>query len=279
MSESEITEFVRKYRAIIIFSNQRTGSTSLMNWFIRDHKKYTQYDKMYEAVQALGYEVYESNNAEIFDIDIGVFRDVVFQYNKDKNIEKLELAIKTIMSFRPSFRIINEYLPLEISQIISNYINYFHYSAIFLHRRKTIERLLSLWFSLKTDIYHPTNSEKIAKFKTDKKKIPKIDVKFLIDNQKQVNDANVKIWEILRKAGCRYVAISYEDLYSDMSDSTILHICFRWLFYQVWDFTEIKQKGKMNLNKYYYEMKGIEELEQALEKIDKPNFANMHVDV
>ena len=277
MSESEITELVRKYRAIVIFANQRTGASRLMTWFKKEHNKYTQYEEMFKAVTDLGYTVNDdAYNDEYFDEKNGLFKDVILQYNKDRDIEKLELAIKTIMSFRPSFKIINEYTLFEVAQTISKYINYFHYSAIFLHRRKSLQRLLSLWFAHKTGAYTPEQAKKIVKKKI---KPLTLDVDYLINEQKKCNQSNIKIWETLRRAGCRYVAISYEDLYSDMADSTILHICFRWLFYQVWDFTEIKQSGKMNLDKYYYEMKGIEELEQALEKVDKPNFGNMHVDV
>ena len=277
MSESEITELVRKYRAIVIFANQRTGASRLMTWFKKEHNKYTQYEEMFKAVTDLGYTVNDdAYNDEYFDEKNGLFKDVILQYNKDRDIEKLELAIKTIMSFRPSFKIINEYTLFEVTQTISKYINYFHYSAVFLHRRKSLQRLLSLWFAHKTGAYTPEQAKEIVKKKI---KPLTLDVDYLINEQKKCNQSNIKIWETLRRAGCRYVAISYEDLYSDMADSTILHICFRWLFYQVWDFTEIKQSGKMNLDKYYYEMKGIEELEQALEKVDKPNFGNMHVDV
>ena len=43
---AKIDDHVRKYRAIIVFANQRTGSTSLIEWFVKEHKKYTDYDKI-----------------------------------------------------------------------------------------------------------------------------------------------------------------------------------------------------------------------------------------
>ena len=265
MSESEITEQVRKYRAIIIFANHRTGSNTLLRWFVKDHKKYTDYDGLVQSVKDLGYSV-DGNILEsdtIFDSKVGVFKDVINQYHKDKNLEKLELAVKTIMAFRPSFTIINEDTDIELIQIISKFINYYHFSAIFLYRRKAINRLLSLWF----------NANK------SKKKTPAIDVDYLINNEKTVIEKNKEVWSVLQQAWCRYVALSFEDMYSEMADSTILHITFRWIFYNLWDFTELKQTGKSNLDKYYYEIKGIDKLEKAVDELPRPTFSNMHVDV
>lgn len=265
---AEIDDHVRKYRAIIVFANQRTGSTSLVNWFIKEHKKYTDYDKIIQSIKDLGYSVNEHDweySNEIFDIRVGIFKNVILEYRKNKDATKLELAIKTIMSFRPTFKVINEHTDIEVIKLISKYINYYHYSAIFLHRRKTLERLLSLWFFMN--------------YKDSKENIPAIDVNSLIEREKTCIKSNKEVWEVLRKAGCRYVSLSFEDLYGNMSDSTILHISFRYLFYNVWDFTELKENGKLNLNKYYYKMKGIEELKESLNDLERPTFSNMHVEV
>jgi len=265
---AEIDDQVRKYRAIIIFANQRTGSTTLIRWFTKEHKKYINYDKIIESVKDLGYSVNEddwSRSNEIFDVDIGVFKNVILEYQKNKDATKLELAIKTIMSFRPTFKVINEYTDIEVIKLISKYINYYHYSAILLHRRKTFERLLSLWF--------------MENYKDSKENIPAIDVDWLIEREKLCIKINKEIWELLRKVGCRYISLSFEDLYSSMADSTILHISFRYLFYNVWDFTELQQIGKLNLNKYYYKMKGIEKLKESLNDLERPTFSNMHVEV
>lgn len=270
MSEdiAEIDDKVRKYRAIIVFANQRTGSTTLVEWFSNEHKKYIDYDKIVQSIKDLGYDADENdwkNSNEIFDIHVGVFKNVILEYQKNKDVTKLELAIKTIMSFRPTFKIINEHTDIEVIKLIAKYINYYHYSAIFLHRRKTLERLLSLWFFIN--------------YKDSKENIPAIDVNLLIEREKSCIKSNKEIWEVLRKAGCRYVSLSFEDLYSNMSDSTILHISFRYLFYNIWDFTELKENGKLNLNKYYYKMKGIEKLKESLNDLERPTFSNMHVEV
>ena len=163
---SEITTGVRKYRALVIFANQRTGSSNLTDWFHAQHKIYTDYTGLIEAVKRLGYRVdSDYGDHEILDRKTGLFKHVTLEYleakktNPKKALLKMELFIKTLMSFRPTFKVISEWTPIEVSELIIKYLNYYHYSCILLYRRRTLERNLSLHFSFTTGVYNPADAK------------------------------------------------------------------------------------------------------------------------
>jgi hypothetical protein len=255
--EKPIDDNVRNYRALIVFSNRRCGSASVVKWFLTEHNKYILWDQMKENVTKLGYKVQDSNLTEIFNKG-GCFEDVITQYKKDGDIQRLQETLDVIMAYRPTFRIIIEELNWDVVERIVHFINPYHMSALMVHRKKSFDRMLS-W------MYHFNNK--------------KIDVKKAVAITHEVNDVNSRLWELFKRAGCRFGAAPFEDLYGRMSDSTILHIIFRWLFYRIWDFTAMKETGAENLDKYYHEMKGVDRLEKALAEIKRPTFSNIHIDV
>ena len=298
---SEITPEVRNYRALVIFTNQRTGSSNLCEWFYKDHCKYTDYDGLVQAVQKLGYTVnYEGQRGidekndykshEILDEGLGLFRHVIQKYQKQKQknskkaLEEIEVFIKTLMSYRPTFKVMTEYTPIEICKLIIKYINYYHYSSLLLYRRKPFDRCKSLHFSLSTEIYSPLDFlDAVDTVKKLNNKEFNLDlnveqIRSLVYKQKLANKNNIEIWNTLKTAGCRYASVSYEDLYGSLHDSTILHMTFRWLFYTIWDFQPLRENGKMKADKYY-DVKGIDKLKEELNKLENPTFSNLHVEV
>ena len=294
---SEVTSVVRKYRSLVIFTNQRTGSSRLHEWFWQEHKKYTDYDGLNQAVTNLGYVVREggfsdevTHQHEIIDEWNGIYGHPIQVYQKEKQknpkkaLAKVEIFIKTLMAYRPTFKVMTEYTPVEICKLIIKYLNYYHYSTLLLYRRKSLDRCKSLHFSLSTKIYSPLDDpNEAAKVKKLNKNKFNLDlntkqINNLIDNQKLVNKNNAEVWATLRTAGCRYASVSYEDLFGSLNNNTILHMTFRWLFYNVWDFEPLKEKGKMKADKYY-NVKGIDKLKLKLDKLDNPTFSNLHVKV
>lgn len=289
---SEITPQVRNYRALIVFTNQRTGSSNLTNWFLQEHRKYIDYDGLYQTVKKLGYKVDEQSmhQYEILDAWHGPFKDVFQIYRKEKKkdsknaLKKVEVFIKTLMSYRPTFKIMTEYTPIEICSLVIKYLNYYHYSALLLYRRKAFERCRSLHFSLSTDIYSPLHfpdvKNKVKKLNNNEFNLDLDSTKInnLFEIQKRVNEKNIEVWNLLKTAGCRYASVSYEDIYGSLNDSTILHMTFRWLFYTIWDFQPLKETGKVGADKYY-NVKGIDVLKAELTKLDNPTFSNLHVEV
>lgn len=286
---SEITTGVRKYRAIVIFTNQRTGGSNLTEWFQCQHKIYTDYTGLVKAINRLGYSVnYKDENDytdhDILDEKTGLFKSVIIRYlrekktNPEKALLKIELFIKTLMSFRPTFKIVSECTPIEISQLVIKYLNYYHYSCILLYRRRSLERNLSLHFSLSTNVYNSDDAKKWDPKVKPTKPITEKELKILIDSQKNVNEINKQIWTMLKPSRSRYAAVSYEDIYGKHHDSAILHIVFRWLFYSVWDFDKLLQNGEQQ-TKQHYNVEGSEKLKEELAKLNYPRFTNLHVEV
>lgn len=274
-----IEKSVNAFRSLVLFANKRTGSVTTIKWFHNTHKNYINYYKMTKAIEKLGYKI--NNNSELYNLltEDGMFYDVIEKFNKDKDIEKLNLAIKTILSYRPTQRIIIEELPAEAISIISEYANEFHTSILFLTRKNRLQRLLSLWCAEKTGV---STFEDSINFNYKKFKIPELDIAYLIKKENDIIYKNKKTWEILENHKPRYLHLYYEDIFKDqtgtMDTYAILYIAFNWLFYRVDDFTTLVENGYFNLNKYYSKIPNVEKLEEKLKDIEIPKFSNIHID-
>jgi|TARA_Y100000015_G_scaffold42762_1_gene50915 hypothetical protein len=262
---------------MIIFANKRTGSKSVIDWFFKYHKKYVDYNKLGEIVESLGYKVnYEANTTDLFTRD-GMFYDVVKHYETHKDISKLEHTIDVIFSYRPTHRIFTEEIHIDVVDAIIRHTNRYHSSILFLHRKKSLNRLLSVWYSKESGMYQPKDI-KTHKFKPSQFKPKKLDINYLITNQKYVNKTNLNVWRLLQVYGPRYVAITYEDFFEKGSYG-ILHLSMRWIFYNTWDFGELQEVGDLGLKDHYKKMIGVKKLEKELEKLKRPVFSNLHVEV
>ena len=273
---AELTPQVKSYRALVIFGNRKTGSKSLMHFFsggsIKEKEPVNEsanfncrlgceWEEVYTNIENMGYHINRDSEDQnhLFDEEVGIFYDVLKQYKEDKDIERFRLAIRTIMSYRVVMRVMPEEVPWELCEEILECLNYFHYSAILLYRRNSYDRLLSFW-------YH-TN-----------KNAP-VDVDKLLKNEEHTRDVNIKLWAYMKRCSCRYASVSTEDIFS-VSDPSILHITFRYLYYALWDFTKLLNYGIIVYRKNYKDMEGIEELMKRLPEIGKkPKFSNAHVDI
>jgi len=270
-----IEKSVRKHRALILFANKRTGSKSLIKWFYNGHKIYVDYDRLIEAVKSLGYIVNEeAERYNLFGKD-GLFWDVTNQFLKDNNREKLDYAVKVILSYRASHRTLLEDIPLELVDSITKQTNEFHSSILLLTRRKSIERLTSLWYTQQAKL---KEFEDVKTFDPEKFKPKRMDLDYLVDQEKYARYLNAETWKILHRYKPRFVHLSYEDFYRS-SDVTILNLALKWLFYNIWDFQKLHETGHFNLNKYYMDQKNIDKLENMLKDIERPTFSNVHVDI
>lgn len=275
--DESIKRSVNSYRAMMLFANKRTGSTSMIKWFHDTHKKYVNYEKLFDLVETLGYKV--NRDVETYNL-FGkncAFEDISKQYERDKNVKRLTESVDIIMSYRPSHRIIVEDISSILLEALIRHTNEYHASVLFLHRKNAVNRLLSLWYSLESEMVTPRDMVK-NKFDPKKFKPGPLDVDYLLTDQKKVNLANANAWRLLKMIKPRFVSCSYEDMF-ERHEVSILHITFSWLFYRTWDFSEIINQGHMNLNKYYKEMIGIEELKEKVEILKRPAFGNMHVAV
>ena len=277
-----VDEYVRLYRSIIVWCNQRTGGGRFFNWMTVEHHKLTIWNDLFDVVEKAGYTVYRDDMSDtIFDPIHGIFRNVYEQYEQDKDHQKLSRAVAMILWHRPSFRIINEYTPDTLCQLIIQKANDYHYSNIFIHRRNSMNRLLSLYWAEESENWTSKNWEiselNLSKWKPeepDEKKLGQ-----LRDQEVKTREKNIMVWRWMGRFGCRYSSTSYEDLYRPGGDMTILHITFRWLFYNVWDFISLQEEGHIGDNKYYIKMDAYDKLEELLRHEHRPTFSNMHVEV
>ena len=213
---AELTPQVKSYRALVIFGNRKTGSKSLMHFFSGGSIK----------------EKEPVNESANFNCRLGCEWEEVYTNieNMGYHINRFRLAIRTIMSYRVVMRVMPEEVPWELCEEILECLNYFHYSTILLYRRNSYDRLLSFW-------YH-TN-----------KNAP-VDVDKLLKNEKYTRDVNIKLWAYMKRCSCRYASVSTEDIFS-VSDPSILHITFRYLYYALWDFTKLLNYGIIVYRKNY----------------------------
>ena len=271
----KIDEYVRLYRALIVWHNRKTGGERCFAWLGRQHNALTLWDSLYKEVEKAGYAIdYESNSDLIFDVDKGKFRDIVIQYRKDKDLAKLNRAIEIVMWHRPSFRIVSENTDEDLKQVIITKSNDYHYSNLMLYRRNSVYRIMSEWYD-----------NQLANYDGDKKDFNPAELTGeqldeLITKEVSVREHNVQIWRWFSRFGSRYVSASYEDVFgASNGDSTIMHITFRWLFYSIWDFLSLKEKGESGNYKYYSKRTECKHLEKKLSSTYRPTFSNMHVEV
>jgi len=133
---------------IILFSNQRTGSSSFIQWLDINYKTEIDLDyinqSVLESISKLGYSLPQLRHShERFDHQVGEFYCIIKQYEKDKNMELLVLAVKTILSHKIHIKIMVEFTPLWFIKIILAHIQDYNYKTFFLYREDGRARIAS----------------------------------------------------------------------------------------------------------------------------------------
>lgn len=277
----KVDGYIRSYRSVIIWANRRTGSQVLFNWWTETHSNLTMWKELYSAVEKLGYTVNYEPGTNLAFSEEGMFGDVVKQYLEDKDINKLENTLCVILWHRPSFIILTEETNEAVMQFIIRVANDYHYSNLLLYRRNSTDRLMSHHYAKTSGNYTPKDwimsDVAIKDFKP-----PPLDekhLKELIDEEVYSRERNIIVWKWFSRFGSRYASASYEDLFASNVDSSISHMTFRWLFYNMWDFTALHSEGKSGTDKYYSKSADYKKIENELKHQFRPTFANMHVEV
>ena len=133
---------------IILFSNQRTGSSSFTSWLDINYRKEIDLDSINQSVlksvSELGYTLpHLPYSHERFDHQIGEFYCIIKQYEKDKNMESLVLAVKTILSHKIHIKVMVEFTPLWFIKILLAHMEDYNYNAFFLYREDGRARIAS----------------------------------------------------------------------------------------------------------------------------------------
>lgn len=133
---------------IILFSNQRTGSSSFTYWLDFNYRKEIDLDSINQSVlksvSELGYTLpHLPYSHERFDHQSGDFYCIIKQYEKDKNMESLVLAVKTILSHKIHIKVMVEFTPLWFIKILLAHMQDYNYNAFFLYREDGMARIAS----------------------------------------------------------------------------------------------------------------------------------------
>jgi hypothetical protein len=133
---------------IILFTNQRTGSSSFTRWLDTNYRKEIDLDfinrSVLESVSELGYTLPNlPYSHERFDHQVGEFYCIIEQYEKDNNMELLVSAIKAILSHKIHIKIMVEFTPLWFIKILLSYIEDYNYKTFFLYREDGRARIAS----------------------------------------------------------------------------------------------------------------------------------------
>lgn len=127
---------------IVIFANQRTGSSRMAEWVEHSYVG-CDFKKLDIAIEKLGYSLSIANSNELLDATVGRYGCVLREYANDKDLNKAEEAIDIILSYKPIIKIMTEFTPLEILEIILKKIDKYGYKSMLLYREDERARILS----------------------------------------------------------------------------------------------------------------------------------------
>ncbi|OLQ92077.1 hypothetical protein BIY22_16325 [Vibrio panuliri] len=163
---------------------------------------------------------FNSVQHEPFNID-RIFKHVIEQWKENQNIQILYENIECILKEKPLIKHCLEIMPKELNQVLMEVSAKYGYKHLFLYREKAKSRLLSLNYSMKTNVWGKEHlvTRPFSKAVFDEV----IPIEKLIDHE--INARNEMQWcyEYLSKDNQRPLAVSFEQLYkSDFAYSSIL---------------------------------------------------------
>lgn len=196
-----------------------------------------------------------------------MYGDIVEQWREFKNDLVLADEIQAITNQHVIIKHCVEMIPWEISSALANAAINSGYRHLFLYRKNSLDRLLSLNFAEKTGVWGPamqSNTNEHIKLT--------IPVDRLVAHERKSIDLLQQAWDYLKANGANLVALSYEDLYRTSLEHAkkALDPVFEMLnlsngFQADSDFVfELINQGDQGTRDKYEAMQGIDELEQAL---------------
>lgn len=157
---------------------------------------------------------------EPFNVD-RIFKHVINGWKENQDIDKLYDDMETILKEKPLIKHCLEIMPRELNQALIEVSIKYGYKHLFLYREKAKSRLLSLNYSMKTNVWGKehlvTRPFEQAVFEEE------IPITKLINHEKSARSEMRRCYDILSQENQRPLAVSFEQLYkSDYSYSSLL---------------------------------------------------------
>ena len=234
----------------VVFANQRTGSSTLSYWFEAGNEKSV--ISLYEP-PFTKYPLHQRNDPslEIFDDKNGIFREVMQKYkNKEIKLSYFEELVRDIFAHKIVFKVMIEYTPLEVVEIIIKNMSLFQYTGAMIVRNNIIEKFKSLHFSYTNNVYSNDGMHD----NMSKHRIQDVHIDEYVKLQKNINESNRVVEDLLLAYKVKYAYMSYEDIFeSEMSDE-LLYKYLRYLGYNPDERQDLRTydlPGKMKTREYY----------------------------
>lgn len=226
----------RKTSPFIIWTFRRTGGTNLGS-------------ALFEKSDFNGVEHEPFNKNRLYS---WIAED--WQNKQDKKL--LYHSLNKILSEKPLIKHCLEIMPDELNTALAELSCKYGYKHLFLYRENAVTRLLSLNFSLKTNIW---SSKELAQQTLDDKVFKEaIPIKKLLEHEKRSRHKMEMIYQLLLEEGCLPSKISFELLYKgDLAQSsTLVKTIFREILGSEQKCSKevlekIIKKGKQNIASNY----------------------------
>ncbi len=217
---------------------------------------------------------YKSVQHEPFNTD-RKFKHVINDWKKNKDKEELYTSVEKILKDKILIKHCLEIIPSEINDAIVSVSKKFGYKHLFLYRENAKSRLLSLNYSLKTDVWgrehlltRPFDAEGV--FASD------IQIEKLLKHEAHCRNEMRRIYDSIESQGSLPLSVSFEQLYK--SEHNYASMLVRQMFcelngssdYVTDDFLEKTLKGGgQGTNKDYMNFPNSEEFVREISKLSE----------
>jgi hypothetical protein len=238
----------------IIWTFRRTGGTNIAQSLFLSSR--------YNAVEH-----------EPFNLD-RVWGEITAKWKRNKDSEQLNSSISKVLQSTPLIKHCVEIMPHELNTSLMKLSSDLGYKHIFLYREFPTDRLLSLNFSMKTNVWGSKHL-KTRPFSEDVYNLS-IDTQALITHEKNCRSELRRLYNIAQERTNGLICMSFESLYKSnyQYSKTLVQSVFRQLSLPEDLLTEEffqrnLQRGKQGTSSLYKRFKGSNEFILQANKISK----------
>lgn len=187
----------------VVWTLQRTGGTNLATRLIqRSPYPFTQHEP-FNPGRAYGH--------------------VTEQWEQDHDATTLKRQMLEICAKGTVIKHCVEEVPWEVTEALAGAACASGYRHIFLYRRKSLDRLLSLHFAKHSGVWGPPLTKKVAAGNdkhmnvrplSDHASLPALPIAKLLNHERNCVATLNRAWQIIRRNGGQAIALAYEDIYS-----------------------------------------------------------------
>jgi|GEM_PF-622918 len=238
-------------KPFIIWTLRRTGGTNFTTWLSK--------------LTGL-----KSPEHEPFNLD-RQYGYVSKKFLETKNYEQLKEEISKILEEPQIIKHCVETVPEEVSYALAEVACKVGYAHLFLYRKDSTNRLLSLYFAEHTGIWGPNMKKEIPKEIFDKP----IPIQELIDQEKRDRFQIYAIFTFLKELNSKVFSISFEDIYQ-IDEGIAFEKCYK-IIKELGiakdeeqlkkEFRSLREQGYQGTREYYKELKGSEELSKKIQEL------------